>query len=52
MAAKQRILSFRKRRQKRLEKLGLYDENSRLWAAICAIMDYLEEEENERRKSA
>lgn len=52
MSAKARILRFRKKRQNKLEKMGWCDENSRLWSAICAIMDYLEEVENERRKSA
>ena len=54
MAARQRINQLRKQKEKYLKKITKLelDDNDRLWCAVTSIMVYLEEVENERRKSA
>ena len=54
MSAAHIIRRKRKEQEQYLERVkqDRLDDNDRLWAAVVAIIEYLEEADNERRKSA
>ena len=54
MSASEKIRRKRHEQEQYLERVkqDRLDDNDRLWAAVVAIIEYLEEADNERRKPA